>query len=124
MILSAIKSNLEAYRISHKQIADQMCISKSAVTDILNDKYKGAEETKARVLKQCELLLMEKRNPPDLNPLIYSKVGSFIKMLEAAIRSPKFSDEDAMFFFELKIDLKKFKARMKQDGADQETEAS
>jgi len=120
MMLTAIKEALQAKEISHGKIAKELELNKATITRILNGTSTCSEETKARVLKHIELLLIDK---PDLNPLIYGNVDRFIRLLDYGIRiSSRLPDEDAMFFFELKIDLKKFKARMNQDGADQETE--
>ncbi len=119
MMLPAIKQALKEKKISHRKIASELDINHGAVTSIINGTYKGAEETKARVLKHIELLLIDK---PDLNPLIYGNIDTFIKSCWLSIKNPKHSIEETQLIYLLYDILKKFKARTEPGGIDSETE--
>jgi transcriptional regulator with XRE-family HTH domain len=98
------KIALQKKHISISSIAKRLGIDKGAVSKILNNKYPGNEETKKKVIRYIQFLLIDKK---DLNPVMYENSDLFIRALSHSIRSMKvFSDDEAHLMLDVVLTLK------------------
>lgn len=100
------KERLEKANISIRAIARSMDTSHSVVSQVLNNKYDGAEETKKEVIKRVEFMLRDK---VDLNPVIYDNIGLFIKVIDLGMVNKKFTIDERILLTQVYKDLDKYK---------------
>lgn len=74
-----------------RQVARELKLNVSIVSQVIQNKYTGSEETKIRVKKYITLLLQDKE---DLNPIIYNDVELTMKVYYEALKSRKFNIDE------------------------------
>ena len=100
MVPVEVISLIKAAGSSTHKIADGLDdVSQTTVSQIINNKYTGSEETINKVWERISFTLQHKE---DLNPMIYSNTETFIKLLNVAIKHKSFNDDETMKFIELK----------------------
>lgn len=106
-----IKKELKNRGISYRNIGSVLGLAHTVVSDIINDKYKGSDETKERVLNHVHLLLQDKQ---DLNLIIYPEIALYIKVVSKCIKDKSFNDEETSKLIEMSQTLKTFKKNQQQ----------
>ena len=112
--MTSYKTLLTEKQISVKEIAKRVNISKAVVSDVINDKYKGSEQTKQRILSYIDFALVDK---VDLNELIYANIDLFMKGFWSIIRNPKnvIPIEDTSIYLEFYNILHSHKKHLSQN---------
>lgn len=100
-----LKSLLKAKGISIRDIAESLSISHPVVSEIINQKYNGAQSTKEKVMERIHQMLQSKA---DLNTIIYSDAKLYVKILGIAIKHKSFNDDETMKLIETKKILEAF----------------
>ena len=85
-----LKERLQKNEISTNQIALTLGVNKSTIVRILNDNYKGSENTKNEILESINYMILYKT---DLNPIIYSDADHFINVFRSELGKSKFTLE-------------------------------
>ncbi len=103
---SRLKAILKERNISFRDISISMDISQPVVSDVINQKYKGAEEMKSRVYAQISKMLEGRE---DLSDDIYTNINTVDKLLQVGINSAKFTIPEKEFLIALHKKLNAYK---------------
>lgn len=100
---------MEAKNISGKsvrQIARDLKLSHSVVSQVIGNKYTGSDETRQRVMEYIRLVEINKE---DLNTIIYSEPDKFLKGMFIILKDKSINVSDMEFFTKLYYFVNNFK---------------
>lgn len=99
------KSKLEVSGISIREVARQLNLSASAISQILRGKYRGSAETIKKVKDHIDYISV---NKVDLNAIIYAKPELFLESFIRNLKDDYFNSAQLSDIVEVVYHLKKY----------------
>ncbi len=107
-IISMLKQKGKSLTI----IADSCKVTKPVVSAVINNKYKGSEETKDLIYNQILSILNDRQ---DINNEVYDNINTVDKLLHVGINSAKFTIPEKEFLISLHKKLSNYKVNQQQN---------